>query len=223
MPRLERVNVFAKLAVAALVTVLAWFVHTPLVEAALAAAMLLVLLDCRLPQTRGFLRLSLLVFSMATASWLVNFLLHGQPIGVALAQSLLLALRLIVTTTCFYIAVETTSAGALLAACSAARLPGSATLVLLLIVGMIPLLREEYHRIGDTQRIRGLDVDRGPILARVRHALARGVPLLVQSYRAAEAVSLALSLYGFDPRQKRTTWREVSWLFVQPQLLPPAE
>jgi energy-coupling factor transport system permease protein len=88
-------------------------------------------------------------------------------------------------------------------------------LVLVLVVGMIPLIREEFQNIGETQRARGLELDRGPIFKRVLHALARGVPLMVQTYRMAEMIALALSIYGFDPQLRRTSWRDIGWLTIQ--------
>ncbi len=86
-------------------------------------------------------------------------------------------------------------------------------------VGTVRAAQDERgERIADTQRDRGLELDRGPLLRRVRFALAKGMPLMVQTYRMAEAISLALSLHGFDPNVRRTTWRNVGWLTVESEL-----
>jgi energy-coupling factor transport system permease protein len=222
MLRLDRVNVFIKLAGAALLTALSWIARDLAETGVVAVVVVAIILACRLPQSRGYFKMAALVCALVTVTWTANFLIQGLPLEAAIAEALRMAFRIVATTGSFFVAVETTTAGALLAACSAARLPGMATLVLILIVGMIPLMREEYQRIADTQRARGLELDRGPILRRIRYALAKGVPLMVQTYRLAEAIALSLSLYGFDPKVRRTTWRNVGWLTVEPAFVPPA-
>ena len=215
MPSLERINPFAKLAAAALLTACGWAAYDAVTAGIVAAMVLAIVLACRLPQARGYFKIVGLVGALVTLSWTLSFAFNGVPLAQAVDTALRLAFRLIATTGSFFVAVETTSAGALLAACSRARLPGTATLVLVLVVGMIPLMREEFQNIGETQRARGLELDRGPIFKRILHALARGVPLMVQTYRMAEMIALALSIYGFDPRLRRTSWRDIGWLTIQ--------
>jgi energy-coupling factor transport system permease protein len=215
LPWLDRINPFVKLAAAAALTACGWIARDAVTAGIVAAVVLAIVVACRLPQAQGYFKLMGLVGALVTLSWTASFALNGMPLIVALDMALRLAFRLIATTGSFFVAVETTSAGALLAACSRLRLPGTATLVLVLIVGMIPLMREEFHSIGETQRARGLELDRGPILKRILYALARGVPLMVQTYRMAEMIALALSIYGFDPRLRRTSWRDVGWLTIQ--------
>lgn len=215
MPWLDRVNPFVKLLVAAGLTACGWLTGNALTTGLVAAVVLGIVVACQLPSARGYFKIVGLVGTLVTLSWTLSFVIKGIPLGLAIDDALRLAFRLVVTTGSFFVAVETTSAGALLAACCRARLPGTMTLVLVLIVGMIPLMREEFQNIGETQRARGLELDRGPILRRVLYALARGVPLMVQTYRMAEMISLALSIYGFDPRVRRTSWRDVGWLTIQ--------
>ncbi|WP_072395423.1 energy-coupling factor transporter transmembrane component T [Hyphomicrobium sp. CS1GBMeth3] len=212
---LDRVNPFAKLFAAVLLTTAGWLTPNAVSAGALAFAVIVFIAACRLPQAKGYFKIAALVGSIVTVSWLISFLAGGASLADAADHALRLAFRLIVTTGSFFIAIETSSAGTLLAACGRARLPGMFTLVLVLIVGMIPLMREEFQNIGETQRARGLELDRGPILKRVLYALARGVPLMVQTFRMAESIALALSIYGFDPKVKRTSWRDVRLLTVQ--------
>ncbi len=221
---LDRVNPFIKLLAALLLSSGGWLAGSALGAGVVAAIVLAIVIGCRLPQTGGYLKLMALVAALVTLSWTISFAWNGAPLAVAFDDALRMAFRLIATTGSFFVAVETTSAGTLLAACSRLRLPGTFTLVLVLVVGMIPLMREEFQNIGETQRARGLELDRGPILKRVLYALARGVPLMVQTYRMAEMIALALSIYGFDPRVRRTSWRNIGWLTVQTSfpLQPPA-
>jgi energy-coupling factor transport system permease protein len=57
-----------------------------------------------------------------------------------------------------------------------------------------------------------MEIDDVSFPMRLRFALARGVPLLVQAIRMAHAISLSLAIYGFDTKRKRTTWRNVGLL-----------
>lgn len=57
-----------------------------------------------------------------------------------------------------------------------------------------------------------MEIDDVGLMTRLRFALARGVPLLVQAIRMAHAISFSLAIYGFDLRRKRTTWRRVGFL-----------
>jgi len=215
---LDRINPFIKLFAAAVLTAGGWAAWDALSAGIIAAIVIAIILACRLPQAGGYFKIAGIVCALITLSWTINFLLQGLPLAAAIDDALRLAFRLIITTGSFFVAIETTSAGSLLATCGRARLPGMLTLVLVLIVGMIPLMREEFQNIGETQRVRGLELDRGPILRRLLHTLARGVPLMVQTYRLAEMIALALSIYGFDPRVRRTTWRNIGWLTVEPSL-----
>jgi energy-coupling factor transport system permease protein len=218
--RLDRVNPFVKLVAALVLSSLGWVAGSAVAAGAVAAMVLAVVTACRLPQTVGYLRLMALVGALVTLSWSFSFAWNGAALASAVDDALRMAFRLIATTGSFFVAIETTSAGTLLAACSRLKMPGSVTLVLVLVIGMIPLMREEFQNIGETQRARGLELDRGPLVKRIVYALARGVPLMVQTYRMAEMIALALSIYGFDPRIARTSWRDIGWLTIQTQFPP---
>jgi energy-coupling factor transport system permease protein len=218
--RLDRINPFVKLLVALVLSSLGWVAGSAVATGVVAAIVLAVVIACRLPQTGGYLKLMALVGGLVTLSWTVSFVWNGAPFSTAIDDAFRMAFRLIATTGSFFVAIETTFAGSLLAACSRLRLPGSLTLVLVLVIGMIPLMREEFQNIGETQRARGLELDRGPLAKRILYALARGVPLMVQTYRMAEMIALALSIYGFDPKIARTTWRDIGWLTIQTKFPP---
>jgi len=216
MTHLHALNFFVKLAGAFAVMTTAWLVPgwhygVPLALACLAALWLL-----RVPRLRGYLKGAGLLTSMVMVSWMVNLWFQGVAPEVALPMSLASAARLVTTTAAFYFVMETSTPGSVLAACSSARLPPVVTLVLSLTFGIVPMLRDEFERIGDAQRARGMEIDDVGFVTRLRFALARGVPLLVQAVRMAHAISFSLAIYGFDLSRKRTTWRQVG-LLVEPQ------
>lgn len=215
--RFHDVNFFLKLTAAFLVMLVAWMVPGWQFGVPLAIASVVFLAAIKVPGLRAYLKGAVLLVVLVIASWLVNLTLQGQSLTDASTIATGMAARLVTTTAAFFFVMETSSPGSILAAASAARLPPVVTLVLSLTFGIIPMLREDFERIADAQRARGMEIDDVPLVTRLRFALARGVPLLVQAIRMAHAISISLSIYGFDMKRKRTTWRNVG-LLVEPKL-----
>lgn len=218
-----RLNFFAKLAIACLLMAAAWVATTAWLATAIAAGVLFTLAAVRVPGFRGYLKGAAILTVLVVASWLLNLTLQGVPPAQATDTAIRMAARLVATTGAFFFVMETSTPGAILAACSAARLPPKATLVLALMFGMVPMLRREFEHIADAQRARGLDIDVAPFHLRLRFALARGVPLLVQAVRMAHAISVSLALSGYDTGRKRTTWRRVGILVEDVLTEDPAQ
>ncbi|MCO6049687.1 energy-coupling factor transporter transmembrane protein EcfT [Mesorhizobium sp. RP14(2022)] len=217
MTRIHDSNFFVKLVAAFAVMTAAWLLRDWRAGSALAIVVVGLLAVLRVPHLGTYLRGAALLVLLVVASWILNLMLQGERLDVALPVAFAMAARLVTTTAVFFFVMETSTPGSILAACSAARLPPIVTLVLSLTFGIIPMLREDFERIGDAQRARGMEIDDVSLPMRLRFALARGVPLLVQAIRMAHAISLSLSIYGFDLGRKRTTWREVG-LLVEPRL-----
>ena len=205
-------NFFLKLVAAFLVMLAAWLVPDWRYGAPLSIVVVGFLILVRVPGLRGYIKGAVLLTLLVMASWILNLLLQGVAFVDTLPIAAGMAARLVTTTAAFYFVMETSTPGSILAAASAARLPPMVTLVLSLTFGIIPMLREDFERIADAQRARGMEIDDVSFPVRLRFALARGVPLLVQAIRMAHAISLSLAIYGFDTKQKRTTWRNVGIL-----------
>ena len=205
-------NFFVKLAAAFLVMLAAWLVPGWKYGVPLALVTVAFLVLVKVPGLRGYLKGAVLLTLLVMASWILNLVLQGVAFVDTLPIAAGMAARLVTTTAAFYFVMETSTPGSILAAASAARLPPMVTLVLSLTFGIIPMLREDFERIADAQRARGMEIDDVSFPMRLRFALARGVPLLVQAIRMAHAISLSLAIYGFDTKRKRTTWRNVGLL-----------
>ncbi|KAA9370069.1 MULTISPECIES: energy-coupling factor transporter transmembrane component T family protein [Ochrobactrum] len=205
-------NFFVKLAAAFLVMLAAWLVPGWKYGLPLALLTVAFLVLVKVPGLRGYLKGAVLLTLLVMASWILNLVLQGMAFVDTLPIAAGMAARLVTTTAAFYFVMETSTPGSILAAASAARLPPMVTLVLSLTFGIIPMLREDFERIADAQRARGMEIDDVSFPMRLRFALARGVPLLVQAIRMAHAISLSLAIYGFDTKRKRTTWRNVGLL-----------
>lgn len=212
MSRVHDVNFFVKLAAAFAIMAVAWLLPDWRSSLPLALVTITLLAVFRVPGLRAYLKGASLLVLLVMASWIVNLTIQGESLSDALGTSLSMAARLVTTTAVFFFVMETSTPGSILAASSAARLPPIATLVLSLTFGIIPMLRNDFERIANAQRARGMEIDDVSFLLRLRFALARGVPLLIEAVRLAHAISLSLSIYGFDLSRKRTTWREVGLL-----------
>lgn len=217
MNRLHEINFFLKLGLAFAMMLVAWLVPGWRFGVPLAVLCLAFLWAVGVPGLRGYMKGAALLSGMVVVSWLVNLWLQGLTMREALPIAAGMAARLVATTSAFYFVMETSTPGSILAAASAARLPPIATLVLSLTFGVIPMLRDDFERIADAQRSRGMEIDNVSLPTKIRFALARGIPLLVQAIRMAHAISLSLAIYGFDLRHKRTTWRNVG-LMVEPRM-----
>lgn len=221
MSVLHRLSFFVKLALAFAVMLAAWLAWQAWISCAIAFAVLLGLVVLKVPGLTAYLKGAAILTVLVVASWLLNLSLQGMPLREAAEVAVRMAARLVATTGAFYFVMETTTPGAIMAAASAARLPPTATLVLSLMFGIVPMLRAEFEQIADAQRARGLDIDSAPFFMRLRYALARGVPLLIQAVRMAHAISVSLALSGYDTKAKRTTWRRVG-LVVEDRLIEDA-
>ncbi|NTF89451.1 energy-coupling factor transporter transmembrane protein EcfT [Agrobacterium rhizogenes] len=217
MTRLHELNFFIKLGIAFAIMLAAWLAPNWRFGVPLALACLILLWVIRVPGLRGYIKGATLLTGMVMLSWMINLRLQGLSTGDALSVAAAMAARLVTTTAAFYFVMETSTPGSILAAASAARLPPIATLVLSLTFGVIPMLRDDFERIADAQRSRGMEIDNVSLPTKLRFALARGIPLLVQAIRMAHAISFSLTLYGYDLKHKRTTWRHVG-LMVEPRL-----
>lgn len=215
--RFHDLNFFVKLLAGLALSVAAWFATDWRYGVPLSAATLLFLWLAKVPGLKAYLKGASLLVLLVEASWIVNLLLQDHTLLQSFIIATGMAARLVTTTAAFFFVMETSSPGSILAAASAARLPPVVTLVLSLTFGIIPMLRDDFERIADAQRARGMEIDDVSFFTRLRFALARGVPLLVQAVRMAHSISLALTLYGFDTRHKRSTWREVGF-FVESRL-----
>jgi energy-coupling factor transporter transmembrane protein EcfT len=94
-------------------------------------------------------------------------------------------------------------------------MPYVASFALSLAFRLTPLFLQAGQQIALAQRARGLDLDRGGPLRRLRGYLPILVPVLLGGLRRADQLAVALELRGFGRPGKRTalpdyrfTWRD---------------
>ncbi len=82
-------------------------------------------------------------------------------------------------------------------------------LTLTIALRYIPTLYGMANTIMDAQRSRGLELDRGNILSRIRKTVPILIPLIVASLKTAHELSIALESRAFGAGKKRTFYRDI--------------
>lgn len=77
-------------------------------------------------------------------------------------------------------------------------------LAVMLAIRFIPLLFEETDRIVKAQKARGIDLESGGLVRKVRALVPVLVPLLHSVFRRADDLAVALTLRGYKPGIRRT-------------------
>lgn len=81
-------------------------------------------------------------------------------------------------------------------------------LLIMLAIRFIPLLFEETDRILKAQKARGVDIESGGLLRKVRSLVPILVPLLHSVFRRADDLAIALTLRGYTPGIERSRMKQ---------------
>ena len=82
-------------------------------------------------------------------------------------------------------------------------------LLVMLAIRFIPLLFEETDRIIKAQKARGVDIESGGLIKKVRSLVPILVPLLYSVFRRADDLAIALTLRGYSPGITRTRMKQM--------------
>jgi energy-coupling factor transport system permease protein len=82
-------------------------------------------------------------------------------------------------------------------------------LLVMLALRFIPLLFEETDRIIKAQKARGVDLESGGLIHRVKSLVSVLVPLLHSVFRRADDLAVALTLRGYMPGIKRSRMKVI--------------
>ena len=72
----------------------------------------------------------------------------------------------------------------------------------------IPTLLEETERIQKAQASRGIDFTRGSFFKRIKAVVSLIIPLFISSIEKSEELANAMEARGYDPKGKRSRYRE---------------
>jgi len=146
---------------------------------------------------------------LATIIFLTNFIVAYIGAGyIVTAKSLesatAMTLRFIVLVESFSIFFLTTSPDHLGLALEQTHIPYEFTFAFTTAVRFVPVLAEEAQTIMDAQKARGLELERGNFLKRIRNYIPILIPLIVSAIRRSLELAEAMESRAWGATKKRT-------------------
>jgi len=136
------------------------------------------------------------IFSFIGSGYLVTF--------SALEHALSMTLRFVVLVESFSIFFLTTSPDHLGLALEQSHVPYEFCFAFTTAVRFVPVLAEEAQTIMDAQRARGLELEKGNFLKRIRNYIPILIPLIVSAIRRSLELAEAMESRAWGATKKRT-------------------
>lgn len=152
---------------------------------------------------RGSLMLTLLIFF---TNLIVGFVSNDfQLTSEALTYSTSMSLRFVVLMTSFSIFFLTTSPDDLGLALEQSHIPYEFCFAFTTAVRFVPVLAREAQTIMDAQKSRGLELEKGGFMKRIRNYIPILIPLIVSSIRRSLELAEAMETRAFGAKKHRTS------------------
>jgi energy-coupling factor transport system permease protein len=151
---------------------------------------------------RGAAFLAGFIFLVNIAS---NFFASGYVLtAVAVENSAAMTLRFVVLVESFSVFFLTTSPDHLGLALEQTRVPYEFAFAFTTAVRFVPVLAEEAQTIMDAQKARGLELEKGGFLKRIRNYVPVLIPLIVSAIRRSLELAEAMESRAWGATKKRT-------------------
>jgi len=189
---------------------------------------LLIVLSCLVPLIalshslgRWFKSMRGLIFLVA---FIVIFNTLLSSVQYPFSYSIALALRLIALMTSFSLFFLTVQPDHLSQALIQMRVKFEFAFAMSMAMRYVPTLGQEAYAIMDAQKARGVELDKGNALKRIRNTVPIIVPLIIVSIRRALLIAESMESRGFGSTHKRTYmdclyFRRSDWLVVAVSLV----
>ncbi|MEM2104886.1 MAG: energy-coupling factor transporter transmembrane component T [Candidatus Bathyarchaeia archaeon] len=145
---------------------------------------------------------------LATIIFLTNFVVTyfftNYPLATSLENASALTLRFIVLIESFSIFFLTTSPDTLSLALEQTHVPYEFTFAFTTAVRFVPVLAEEAQTIMDAQKARGLELERGNFMKRIRNYIPILIPLIISAIRRSLELAEAMESRAWGATKKRT-------------------
>jgi energy-coupling factor transport system permease protein len=152
---------------------------------------------------RGGIPLTTLIFA---TNVFVGYLSNNLQITMSLVvYSATLAFRFIVLMSSFSIFFLTTSPDDLSLALEQSHIPYEFCFAFTTAVRFVPVLAKEAQTIMDAQKSRGLELEKGNLLKRIRNYIPILIPLIVGAVRRSLELAEAMESRAFGASKKRTS------------------
>jgi energy-coupling factor transport system permease protein len=152
---------------------------------------------------RGGTTLTIIIFA---TNLLVGYFSAGMNLTYSLVlYSSSLAFRFIVLMSSFSIFFLTTSPDDLSLALQQSRIPYEFCFAFTTAIRFVPVLANEAQTIMDAQKSRGLELERGNFLRRIRNFIPILIPLIVGAIRRSLELAEAMESRAFGAKKERTS------------------
>ncbi len=156
---------------------------------------------------KGGLFLATIIFATNLIS--IYFFRGGTLTTGNVEYALSLTVRFLALITSFSIFFLTTSPDKLSLALEKARIPFEFNFAFITAIRFVPVLADEAQSIMDAQRSRGLELDKGNFLKRVRNYIPVLLPLIINSIRRSLELAEAMESRAFGASSDRTNLFEL--------------
>jgi len=170
---------------------------------------LLIILALLLPMVALARSLRQWLQSLRGLSMLAAFILVINTLFTSLSFAVATVLRLVVLMTAFSLFFLTVHPDDFALALIKMHIPYEFAFALSMAVRYVPTIAAEAETIRDAQMSRGLELERGNLIQRVRNHLPILIPLIVCSIRRALQVAESLESRAFGSTAKRTSLYEL--------------
>jgi energy-coupling factor transport system permease protein len=148
----------------------------------------------------AFLATFIFVINIASTFFLNSYVLTPFDVESAFA----LTLRFVVLVESFSVFFLTTSPDHLGLALEESRVPYEFAFAFTTAVRFVPVLAEEAQTIMDAQKARGLELEKGNLLKRIRNYIPVLIPLIVSAIRRSLELAEAMESRAWGAVKKRT-------------------
>jgi len=160
---------------------------------------------------KGGVFLAVIIFGTNLLSF---YFFRGRHLTSEMVEfSLSLTLRFIVLMTSFSVFFLTTSPDKLSLALDKAGIPYEFNFAFITAIRFVPVLADEAQSIIDAQRSRGLELEKGNFLARIRNYIPILLPLIINSIRRSLELAEAMESRAFGAVRRRTNLFELKMNF----------
>jgi energy-coupling factor transport system permease protein len=136
---------------------------------------------------------------------LSNFLMNGFTITpLEIENAVAMTMRFVVLVESFSVFFLTTSPDHLGLALEQSRVPYEFAFAFTTAVRFVPVLAEEAQTIMDAQKARGLELEKGSLLKRIRNYIPILIPLIVSAIRRSLELAEAMESRAWGATKKRT-------------------
>ena len=156
---------------------------------------------------KGGLFLATIIFVTNLLS--IYFFKGGTLTTENVEYALSLTVRFLALITSFSIFFLTTSPDKLSLALEKARIPFEFNFAFITAIRFVPVLADEAQSIMDAQRSRGLELDKGNFLKRIRNYIPVLLPLIINSIRRSLELAEAMESRAFGASSDRTNLFEL--------------